>query len=254
MSYQEDRFAEIANAIREKDGTTEPILATDFATRILEIPSGSGETDYTTMQELFNIMLTVPKIDVDINEFEMGVDYPYFTYYASYSQLMNTEYVYGDSLLAEIYYISSDFEIFGTSTYSMNDGFNCDPQGGSTDLLAVDYLSFNGYIVVVYRDASPDRTIYCYSQFNMNILNDYAMISKDFDMLQLSFYQGDYIKIQVIGEDFDYSIQIENEGDMYLTPDVLGLDTYNVFDFENVTFKVQYFYENGIACSNLYEV
>ena len=42
MSYQEDRFVEIANAIREKDGTTEPILATDFATRILEIPSGGG--------------------------------------------------------------------------------------------------------------------------------------------------------------------------------------------------------------------
>ncbi len=42
MSYQEDRFAEIANAIREKDGTTEAIKATDFATRILEIPSGGG--------------------------------------------------------------------------------------------------------------------------------------------------------------------------------------------------------------------
>ncbi len=42
MSFQEDRFAEIANAIREKDGTTEAIKATDFATRILEIPSGGG--------------------------------------------------------------------------------------------------------------------------------------------------------------------------------------------------------------------
>lgn len=54
MSYQEDRFAEIANAIREKDGTTEPILATDFATRILEIPSGGGSPYKITTAELPN--------------------------------------------------------------------------------------------------------------------------------------------------------------------------------------------------------
>ena len=40
MSYQEDRFEEIAAAIRQKDGTTEPINATDFATRILAIEDG----------------------------------------------------------------------------------------------------------------------------------------------------------------------------------------------------------------------
>lgn len=42
MSYQEDRFEEIADAIREKDGTIEPIKATDFATRILAIEGGES--------------------------------------------------------------------------------------------------------------------------------------------------------------------------------------------------------------------
>ena len=34
-----DFFTQIANAIRSKDGTTEPIVATDFPQRILDIPS-----------------------------------------------------------------------------------------------------------------------------------------------------------------------------------------------------------------------
>ena len=38
MSYQEDRFTEIANAIRSVKGTTEPIKATDFAEEIKGIP------------------------------------------------------------------------------------------------------------------------------------------------------------------------------------------------------------------------
>ena len=37
-----DFFTQIANAIRSKDGTTEPIVATDFPQRILDIPSGGG--------------------------------------------------------------------------------------------------------------------------------------------------------------------------------------------------------------------
>ena len=41
-----DFFTQIANAIRSKDGTTEPIVATDFPQRILDIPSGSA-VDFT---------------------------------------------------------------------------------------------------------------------------------------------------------------------------------------------------------------
>lgn len=44
MSVQEERLAQIAAAIREKDGTTEPIAALDFAERIRAIPTGT-ETD-----------------------------------------------------------------------------------------------------------------------------------------------------------------------------------------------------------------
>lgn len=42
MSTQEERFSQIAAAIREKDGTTNPIKALDFASRIRAIPIGSS--------------------------------------------------------------------------------------------------------------------------------------------------------------------------------------------------------------------
>jgi len=42
LSIQEERFSQIANAIREKDGTTAPIRALDFAPRIRAIQTGSG--------------------------------------------------------------------------------------------------------------------------------------------------------------------------------------------------------------------
>lgn len=42
MSIQEERFAQIAAAIREKDGTTAPIRALDFAERIRAIQTGGG--------------------------------------------------------------------------------------------------------------------------------------------------------------------------------------------------------------------
>lgn len=40
-----DLFIEIADAIRDKDGTTEPIQASTFPERILTIPSGGDEWD-----------------------------------------------------------------------------------------------------------------------------------------------------------------------------------------------------------------
>ena len=43
-----DLFTNIANAIREKDGTIEPIVANDFPTRILEIPSGGTSDNFAT--------------------------------------------------------------------------------------------------------------------------------------------------------------------------------------------------------------
>ena len=40
MSIQEEKLKAIADAIREKKGTTEPIKANDFASEILSIPTG----------------------------------------------------------------------------------------------------------------------------------------------------------------------------------------------------------------------
>ena len=37
-----DFFTQIADAIRQKDGTTQPIVATDFPQRIFDIRSGGG--------------------------------------------------------------------------------------------------------------------------------------------------------------------------------------------------------------------
>ena len=42
MSVQEEKLKAIADAIREKKGTTEPIKASDFASEILSIESGGG--------------------------------------------------------------------------------------------------------------------------------------------------------------------------------------------------------------------
>lgn len=43
-----DLFTNIANAIRTKDGTTELIIANDFPTRILNIPSGGTSDNFAT--------------------------------------------------------------------------------------------------------------------------------------------------------------------------------------------------------------
>lgn len=44
MSYQEERLRDIAEAIREKGGTTKLITANDFAAAIRSLPEGSGDT------------------------------------------------------------------------------------------------------------------------------------------------------------------------------------------------------------------
>ena len=43
-----DFLTQIADSIRSKDGTTEPIVATDFPQRILDIPSGGSDVKVAT--------------------------------------------------------------------------------------------------------------------------------------------------------------------------------------------------------------
>lgn len=45
MSYQQERLKEIADAIREMDGTTDPIPPVDFPDRIRAIPTGTDTDD-----------------------------------------------------------------------------------------------------------------------------------------------------------------------------------------------------------------
>ena len=53
-----DFFTQIAYSIRSKDGTTEPIVATDFPQRILDIPSGGGISGFYLAQGSFVLSST----------------------------------------------------------------------------------------------------------------------------------------------------------------------------------------------------
>ena len=48
-----DFLTQIADSIRSKDGTTEPIVALDFPQRILDIPSGGGISGFYVAQGSF---------------------------------------------------------------------------------------------------------------------------------------------------------------------------------------------------------
>lgn len=63
-----DFFTQIANAIRSKDGTTEPIVAIDFPQRILDIPSGGVSSDIRLATGTFT-----PSADVTTVEIEHGL-------------------------------------------------------------------------------------------------------------------------------------------------------------------------------------
>ena len=47
MNIQETNLKSIADAIRDKDGSTDPIKASDFANRILAIQTGVDTSDAT---------------------------------------------------------------------------------------------------------------------------------------------------------------------------------------------------------------
>ena len=69
MSIQENRFADIANAIREKDGTTAPIKALDFAERVRSLSAGGGGGGYISVLEGYDGNYVVYKGSVRLPEF-----------------------------------------------------------------------------------------------------------------------------------------------------------------------------------------
>ena len=60
-----DFLTQIANSIRSKDGTTEPILATDFPQRILDIPSGGVSSDIRLATGTFTQSADVMNVEIE---------------------------------------------------------------------------------------------------------------------------------------------------------------------------------------------
>ena len=76
-----DFLTQIADSIRSKDGTTEPIIATDFPQRILDIPSGGGSDNGLFFQEYssasdVNIYASTLNIDLNVNDVEWLIMFP----------------------------------------------------------------------------------------------------------------------------------------------------------------------------------
>lgn len=84
-----DFFTQIADSIRSKDGTTEPILATDFPQRIIDIPSGGVEL--VTYTPINNERV----INVDINSSSAKFIFVFSSY-----GVVNSSYGVCDSLFS----------------------------------------------------------------------------------------------------------------------------------------------------------
>lgn len=74
-------LTQIANSIRSKDGTTEPIVANDFPQRILDIPSGGGSDNGLFFQKYLstsdiNIYNSTLNIDLNVNDVEWLIMFP----------------------------------------------------------------------------------------------------------------------------------------------------------------------------------
>ena len=82
MSVQEEKLKAIADAIREKKGTTGPIKANDFASEILSIESGGGaenaniykleQVQNETGNYTLNIRRYNPEVDTLENVYVVG--------------------------------------------------------------------------------------------------------------------------------------------------------------------------------------
>ena len=82
MSVQEEKLKAIADAIREKKGTTAPIKASDFASEILSIESGGGaenaniykleQVQNETGNYTLNIRRYNPEVDTLENVYVVG--------------------------------------------------------------------------------------------------------------------------------------------------------------------------------------
>ena len=74
MSIQEEKLKAIADAIREKKGTTEPIKASDFASEILSIESSGGGEENANIYKLEQVQNETGNYTLNIRRYNPEVD------------------------------------------------------------------------------------------------------------------------------------------------------------------------------------
>ena len=74
MSVQEEKLKAIADAIREKKGTTEPIKANDFASEILSIESGGSGEENANIYKLEEVQNETGNYTLNIRRYNPEVD------------------------------------------------------------------------------------------------------------------------------------------------------------------------------------
>ena len=74
MSVQEEKLKAIADAIREKKRTTEPIKANDFASEILSIESGGGVEENANIYKLEQVQNETGNYTLNIRRYNPEVD------------------------------------------------------------------------------------------------------------------------------------------------------------------------------------
>ena len=74
MSIQEEKLKAIADAIREKKGTTEPIKASDFASEILTIKSGGSGEENANIYKLEQVQNETGNYTLNIRRYNPEVD------------------------------------------------------------------------------------------------------------------------------------------------------------------------------------
>ena len=74
MSIQEEKLKAIADAIREKKGTTEPIKANNFASEILTIQSGGGGEENANIYKLEQVQNETGNYTLNIRRYNPEVD------------------------------------------------------------------------------------------------------------------------------------------------------------------------------------
>lgn len=148
---QDTTLTGIANAIREKDGTSEPILTEDMPTRILAIPSGGGgiTPEYTETKILNNQSLgTTITFTEDYHNYQMLK----VVLYNSSTRNYESQFVLPEGIDKSILYSGNkiNFNMLESSLYSNQYVAYTAGSGGTPSLTWTRYNSRNVFVYEVY--------------------------------------------------------------------------------------------------------